>query len=74
MYVSMYVCISVYLYICISVYIYIYIYVYTVSLGDVADPRFRTSSLSVRKTAVVQLRPIPLLRLWISEGLTEAQS
>ena len=75
MYVSMYVC----MYVCVCIYIYIYIYVYPALQGGVpvappaggvpvAPPKGRSQGYTSKG-----IRPISLLTLWISEGLTRAQ-
>ena len=63
-YISLSLCIYIYIYInkytCIQIMLYIHIYLY------------------IKGTVIVvvcwRLRPISLLTLWISEGLTQAQS
>ena len=64
-YICLHICIYIYIYIYVYVYIYIYIYIYIYSGGaeTVGDQ-------SSAPGPVPLIRPIPLLTLCISEGLT----
>ena len=66
---------SIYLYISLSLYIYIYIYAApdeeAAGLEDPADLR---EDRLLQVAYILLLRPISVLTLWISEGLTQAQS
>ena len=52
-------------YIYISVYMYIYIYILCICVYKYWGPRGGAAAL---------LRPVRLLRVWVSEGLTQAYS
>ena len=61
----------VYTHVYIHIYIYIYIYISTPSPGTPSPPHHRESQRGDPKKG---LRPVRLLRVWLSEGLTQADS
>ena len=78
MYMYTYIYIYVYMRICISLsiymYIYIYIYVYIYPGPLPGEPRAPRDAAAVvcQGSEGGLIRPIPLLTLWISGGLTQA--
>ena len=86
----MYTHIYIYIYIHMSICIYIYIYIYCIHVHlcvficllkshmaacQTMVPGHRFGGATRRRVGIpVVIRPIPLLTLWISEGLTRASS
>ena len=66
MYIHMYIYIYIYMCVCISLSLYIYIYIYIV------ESRPSGKVLCLNEKSMV--RPVHLLRVSISEGLTQANS
>ena len=62
-------CVYVYIYICIyiCIYIYIYIYIYTHTHTHTHAPARPNNDHMI-------IRPVRLLRVWVSEDLTQANS
>ena len=62
-------CVCVYLYvysICIYIYIYVYMMLRLICINSLI--------MSIWRPGEASLRPVHLLRVWISEGLTQASS
>ena len=71
MYVCVHIYIYMYVYVHVCVYIYIYIYIYIVAIRSLPDVVGRGLSASCFHK---HLCPVPLLRVWVSKGLTRADS
>ena len=74
--------VHVYTHVCIHMYTYIYIYIYTlydyvcmyIISGAVRTSRLGVLSRSACAAARREVRPVRLLRVWVSKGLTQADS
>ena len=60
-------CVYIYIYVCMYMYIYIYIHI------KLCDVFLLLLPAEVPDTYTC-VRPVPLLRVWVSKGLTQADS
>ena len=66
----MYVCMYVYIYIYIYIYIYTHVFIKSCTVDEVGGGREQHDDTWLD----ARLRPVRLLRDWISKGLTQANS